>query len=83
MILVAILDRYEDGPGFRQDNSAAELGLGESDVEIAIDSHDFTGTLHFRSQDRVGAGEAWISELSDDELAALVTLDHAQVEVDA
>jgi SNF2 family DNA or RNA helicase len=33
----------------------------------------------------VGAGEAWISELSDAELAALVTLDRTQVdaEVDA
>ncbi len=28
----------------------------------------------------VGAGEAWITELSDDELAALVTLDHTQVD---
>jgi hypothetical protein len=45
-------------PASRQDHPAAELRLGEGDVEIAIDSHDFAGALHFRSEHRIGPGEA-------------------------
>ena len=58
IVLVGVLDRYERGPALRQDHPGAEQGLGECDVEIAIDSHDFARALHFRSEDGIGAREA-------------------------
>ena len=58
IVLVGILDRDEGRASSGQDHSRAEQGLGEGNVEIRIDSHDFSGAPHFRSKHRIGPREA-------------------------
>src|SRR5579872_3610592 len=48
--LVVILDRNEYGPALRQAGAAAELAFDESDVVVAVDSHDLASRLHLRSE---------------------------------
>src|SRR5436190_4251621 len=64
IVLVRVLDRDEGGAALRQEHPGAKQGLGEGDVEILIDSHDFARALHLRSEHGIGAwetrkGEYW------------------------
>ena len=58
MVLVVVLYRDERRPSLRQRHSRSDQRLGEGDVEIMSDSHDFTGALHFWSKHGIGPGEA-------------------------
>src|ERR1700722_4168298 len=48
--LVGILDRDEDGTGFRQPRAAAELAFDEGDVVVPRDAHDLAGRFHLRAE---------------------------------
>src|SRR5947209_11741114 len=55
--LVAVADGDEHTAGARYFRAAAELALGESDIERAIEAHDLAGRAHFRPEHSVDAGK--------------------------
>ena len=55
--LVDVAHRDEHGSGARQGGAAADLALGEGDVEGAVEAHDLAGRLHLRAEHRVDARE--------------------------
>jgi hypothetical protein len=55
--LVGFLDRNEDAAGGGQHRSAAELALGEGNVEITVEANHLSGRAHLRPKHRVDARE--------------------------
>ena len=56
--LSASLHRDEHRAGPRQPRAAAELALGEGDLEVAVEAHHLAGRFHLRPEHGVDAGEA-------------------------
>ena len=56
--LVGIPDRDEHRARARQIGAAADLALGEGDLEGSVDAHHLAGRFHLRAQHGVDAGEA-------------------------
>ena len=56
--LVRVPDRDEHGARARQAGAAADLALGEGDLERGVDAHHLAGRFHLRPEHGVDAREA-------------------------